>query len=126
LSVTRQATFNDSLVVAGSSTLKAGLTVEGQTTANGVTTAQVLLRLVPDGLALQVNGATITIDANGAIHLTPRQDSKVYLSGDLESTGAMMLRLSPDAHDTALTNLRTELVRLKQALDALSARIPER
>jgi hypothetical protein len=126
LTVTRQATFNDSLVVAGSSTLKAGLTVEGQTVVNGVSTSQVLLRLVPDGLALQVNGATMTIDANGAIHLTPRQDSKVYLSGDLEVTGVVMLPLSQDAHDTTLTSLRTELVRLKQALDSLSTRIPGR
>jgi hypothetical protein len=126
LTVARQATLNDSLVVAGSSTLKAGLTVEGQTVVNGVSTSQVLLRLVPDGLALQVNGATMTIDANGAIHLTPRQDSKVYLSGDLEVTGVVMLPLSQDAHDTTRTNLRTELGRLKQALDSLSARIPGR
>jgi hypothetical protein len=133
LTVAQPATFDDSLVVAGASTLKAGLTVEGHTTINSVNTSQVLLRLVPDGLALQVGGATLTIDANGAIHLTPRQDSKVYLSGDLEITGAVTVRLGAEADDTALTNLRTELVSLrteltslKQALEALSTRISGR
>jgi hypothetical protein len=93
---TRRVEVGGSLVVNGQTDLTGRLAINGPTevagslVVKGQDNREVRLQVAPDGgVAIQANGASVAIDRDGNVDLTPK--GRVKVSGNLEVTGELTL-----------------------------------